>query len=138
MDTDSEHRIDALLIVDDCPEDVEIAKRILAKSGRINTVLSASDGAEALDLLEQGLPQVILIDINMPVMDGFEFLEHYAKRYGDQDDVAILMLTSSEYGPDQEKATANSLVQGYIAKPITKAQAVELVDRYGRVLVDLY
>lgn len=136
--------VPSLLIIDDNPFDVEIAQRILERSGRFERVYAASDGKEALDLFhdyntsrakypDHFPPLLILLDINMPVMDGFGFLEEYARLEHPEDmkPAVVVMLTSSSYGPDLDRALAHDAVEDYIVKPITPSQAIALADRFG-------
>src|SRR5690606_23777042 len=115
--------VQSLLIVDDNSFDVEITQIILERTGRFKHVYSVSDGKEALDLFldynasrarypDQFPPLVILLDINMPVMDGFGFLEAYAELTHPEDEKPsiFVMLTSSNASPDRDRALANPMV----------------------------
>jgi CheY-like chemotaxis protein len=108
-----------ILLVEDNDFDVEAVKRAFRKAEIVNPLHSAVDGVEALDKLRttggpHGKPLLILLDINMPRMDGFEFLsilrgdEHLRKS-------VVFMLTTSSYGADRERAYA-SHVAGYFLK----------------------
>ena len=69
----------AVLLVEDDPDSREALEALLEMSGRL--VRSASNGREAIEQLEKGMrPAVILLDLMMPVMNGWEFLEHRARR----------------------------------------------------------
>jgi CheY-like chemotaxis protein len=78
-------------------------------------------------------PLVILLDINMPLMSGFEFLSAYARLEGgaDGDPSIIVMLTSSSFEDDRNKAMQDPRVKDYIVKPMTRKRAVELADAFG-------
>jgi CheY-like chemotaxis protein len=138
--------ISSLLIVDDNSFDVEIAQRILMRTGRFKHVYSVSDGREALNLFvdyeasrakypEQFPPLVILLDINMPVLDGFGFLDAYARLQlpEERKSSIVIMLTSSNGYPDRERALAHSVVADYIVKPLTMSHATTLAERLGRL-----
>jgi CheY-like chemotaxis protein len=64
-----------ILIVDDEPDVAHLFRRLLARSGRRYRVLQARDGREALSILDDARPDVILLDLVMPNMDGFALLE---------------------------------------------------------------
>ncbi|GAB4412689.1 MAG: hypothetical protein OHK0039_18890 [Bacteroidia bacterium] len=71
-------------------------------------------------------PNLILLDINMPVMDGFEFLEAWQKiDFSGKDQVRIVMLTSSSNPRDLE-AARNYGVDGFINKPLTREKIISL------------
>jgi CheY-like chemotaxis protein len=81
-------------------------------------VLVFNNGQEVVEALRMGkVPRIILLDINMPIMDGWEFLEEYQKSE-EQADVYILTSSSNNY--DLEKADGFSNVKGYYTKPINK------------------
>jgi CheY-like chemotaxis protein len=96
-------------------------------------VLFFSDGEEALDFMndnlgnKHNLPDVIFLDINMPVMDGFQFMEEYIqikRKVGKQ--ITIYMVSSSIDDADMEKAKAISEISDYIIKPI-KAEGLNQI-----------
>lgn len=137
--------VQSLLIIDDNVFDVEIAERILMRTGRFKHIYAVTDGKEALDLFldynasraqypEKFPPLVILLDINMPVLNGFEFLDAYARldHPAETRSSIIVMLTSSGSTPDRERALAHALVENYIVKPLTTSTANDLADRLGR------
>ncbi|TXE13931.1 response regulator [Seonamhaeicola algicola] len=85
-----------------------------------------SDGEEAFDFLidnlnnEKELPDVILLDINMPIMDGFQFMEEYIKikpKVGKK--ITIYMVSSSVDPVDIDKAKSISEISDYIIKPVS-------------------
>ena len=113
------HNAVEILLVEDNDFDVEAVKRAFRKAEIVNRLHSAVDGVEALDKLRTSggphdKPLLILLDINMPRMDGFEFLN--ALR-GDEQlrKSVVFMLTTSSYGADRERAYASN-VAGYFLK----------------------
>jgi CheY-like chemotaxis protein len=109
-------------------EDDEVAnfllKKALETSGLASEVDSVLNGEEAIDLLnkntgDQSIPDIILLDLNMPVMNGFEFLEAFKKLdLPHKDQVKIIIVTSSVDQRDIMKAKEMG-VENYISKPIS-------------------
>ncbi|MFC5684540.1 response regulator [Flavobacterium sp. MAHUQ-51] len=100
-----------------------------------NKIMMFSDGEEAIDFLSENLndpnnlPDVIFLDINMPIMDGFEFMEEYIKikpYVGKK--IIIYMVTSSIDPIDIERSKAISEISDYIVKPIDAKQLAEIVE----------
>lgn len=91
------------------------------------------NGQEAIDALsaisnEEGYPNVILLDINMPIMNGWQFLEEYEKRNLNKD-IKIFVVSSSINQEEIDKANAYEFVDGYIFKPLTLEKIKELQQK---------
>ncbi|OJF91703.1 response regulator [Pararhizobium antarcticum] len=111
-------RIKSILTVDDDDNDLFICAYTIRKFDPEITTLTATNGAEALAVLRTTTPDAIILDINMPVMNGFEFLEHYAREFSVHAPV-VAMLTSSHLNADREKAMGYYFVKSYFEKPLT-------------------
>lgn len=108
-------------------EDDRITSKItelhLRQHGAFGRVQKYENGQSALEALLHAegcaatLPDLILLDLNMPVMDGWEFLEAFSAHVWHQE-VCVCVLTSSIHPDDKEKAAAFRAVQGYFSKPI--------------------
>lgn len=109
------------LIVDDSEAFVKLTKRTLNKSGLQCKVREASNGKAALDLLSgpDTCPDVILLDMNMPVMNGFEFLDQYIAQQQCPHTTLVYMLTSSVMEQDKLRAKRYPQIKGYFEKPLT-------------------
>jgi two-component system chemotaxis response regulator CheY len=114
------------LIVDDSSVMRKIVERSLRQAGiDLEKVLEASNGAEALAALEGNSVDLILCDINMPVMDGLEFVRQAATVEGAKG-VPIVMITTE--GSESHVVQALSAgARGYIRKPFTADQVKEHV-----------
>jgi len=108
-----------ILIIDDCEADQFLSKFLIQKISPNVSISQAYDGIEALDLLEKmkEAPDVIFIDINMPRMNGYEFLKIYSQKYDNKP--KIFILTSSNESVDQERSHKFECVESFITKPIT-------------------
>jgi CheY-like chemotaxis protein len=86
-------------------------------------ILTAKNGKEAIHLLHNlfttnlKTPSIIFLDINMPVMDGFEFLDVYSLMDGPKDDIKIVMVTSSNHSADKARAQTAG-VTDFVIKPV--------------------
>ncbi len=122
-----------ILLVDDSRDDIEMTKfRLLERSQMRCNLLVASDGEEALNTLraphgERGPIDLVLLDINMPEMDGFELLERIQK---DEQlkHTRVVMCTGSIYDKDMERARALGAV-GYITKPIDFLKLKTIIEQ---------
>ena len=110
-------KINSILVVDDDENDQFICEYTIRKFDPAIRVLKAFDGSEALDILHRETPNAIILDINLPVMNGFEFLDRYAEEFEVHAPV-VAMLTSSHLGTDRERALQYSFVRSYFEKPL--------------------
>ena len=113
------------LVVDDSITVRRVTERFLQRHGM--RVLTAKDGLDAISVLQDAKPDVILLDIEMPRMDGYEFASHVRndERYAD---VPIIMITSRV--GDKHRARAIELgVNDYLGKPYQDAQLLEAIQR---------
>lgn len=122
--------IGVVMIIDDNAVDQELYGRLIKRSGLVATVLSFLSAEDALAHLvarADPAPDAILLDINMPRMDGFDFLEAAVASLGDQfAAVVIMMLTTSLDPRDVERAKRYSVVKDYCDKPLTMAHLERL------------
>ena len=114
------------LIVDDSSVMRKIVERSLRQAGiELAKVFEAGNGAEALAVLEENAVDLILCDINMPVMDGLEFIKNLAG-VANAKDVPVVMITTE--GSESHVVQALCCgARGYIRKPFTAEQVKEHV-----------
>ena len=121
-----------LLVIDDDDINIFIIKKIVDKTGFDIEMTSKSNGQQAVEFLQTAItnqtafPDLILIDINMPVMNGWEFVEAYTT-LGVTKDVDLYILSSSVYENDIEKTKSYSNVKGFISKPLSMERLIELL-----------
>ncbi len=120
------HDNDTILLVEDDRVDAMTVKRALKEINVTNPIHTANNGEEALDFLrngENGKPCIILLDLNMPKMNGIEFLK-VAKQDDALRGIPVIVLTTSKDEHDRFE-TFNLSVAGYMIKPVDYVQFVE-------------
>ncbi|MEP0480455.1 MAG: response regulator, partial [Nonlabens sp.] len=136
-------KIDCILLVDDSPSTNFYNKKIIEKANIKADIFEAFNGLEALDFLKKQnkfkgqdivKPNIIFLDINMPKMDGFEFLEEYSKLPKENRcDVIVVFLTTSTWTKDKIKAIENDLIYGFIEKPLTNKELEKIIVHYNQL-----
>lgn len=126
-----------ILLVEDDQVDVMTVKRALKEIHVTNPVVNVENGEEALKYLRDPKsvkPCIILLDLNMPIMNGIEFMQ-VAKRDAQLKRIPVVVLTTSE--EQQDKVSSFDLgVAGYMAKPVDYRQFVEVmrtIDAYWTI-----
>ncbi|MCO7223019.1 response regulator [Pleionea sp. CnH1-48] len=123
--------LSCILIVDDNEGDQYICQHTIQKECPDTVILQAFDGVEALEVLESSelKPDLIILDINMPRMNGHEFLEAYAKKPENEKSSVVIMLTSSVQESDREQAMAHQCVIDFFNKPLDAEDIDKLKKR---------
>ena len=121
-----------VMLVDDNEIDNMINQKMLESINFAEKYYVYTSGKSALDFLENlvgdssaadVIPDLILLDINMPLMDGFQFLEEFATlKTKIKNKIDIFMLTTSINPSDKERADTNGLINKFLTKPLTVNQ----------------
>lgn len=121
--------ISNMTLIDDDEVFVFLTKKAIER-----THLVEFNGLDAIDFLRENsnnvdaLPEIILLDLSMPIMDGWQFLDQFSKLAPKIEKKIIIYLCSSSISPnDIQLAKKNSLVTDYVIKPITKEKLIELI-----------
>ncbi len=126
-----------VLLIDDSESDNFYHARKIRKMGITDNIHMCYSGQEALDYLRSELegvhpqPTLIFLDINMPGMNGWEFLEEYEKlEVAQQGEVVLTMLSNSIDTRDQQKAGKYSSVRGYYSKPLSEEYLQDILQMH--------
>lgn len=126
-------KIDIACIIDDDPIFVFGTKRIMEIANFCESFMIFRNGKEAFDKLkaiiiaDEKLPDLILLDLNMPIWDGWQFLDEFIK-IPHVNPITIYIMTSSIDPADIEKAKTYEEVSNYLVKPITMAELQKLME----------
>jgi CheY-like chemotaxis protein len=130
---DNKKPIDLVMLVDDNDTDNFISKRIIEITEFAHRVEVKNSGKSALDYLAENenipenLPNIIFLDINMPVVDGFVFLYEFEKfRELVRTKCKVIILSSSDNKRDIDKIVNNNYVIKFITKPLTETSLEEI------------
>ncbi len=122
-----------VMLVDDNDTDNFISKRIIEITNFADEVIVKSSGKSALDYLSDNnedverLPEIIFLDINMPIVDGFVFLYEFEKfNHVVKDNCKVIILSSSDNKRDIDKIVNNDYVIKFITKPLTETSLEEV------------
>ena len=122
--------IKEIWMIDDSTIDLMIYARIIKRSGLVEKTVQFSFAQEALDRLgeiETDKPDAVLLDINMPVIDGFTFLERAVETHGpDFTKILLVMLTTSISKQDRLRARSFPVVKGYLLKPLIETHLKQI------------
>jgi CheY-like chemotaxis protein len=119
-------KLNQILLVDDDYVDNFLNKRILENMNLAKEILICVSSTEALEHVKVNHPELILLDINMPIMSGLEFLEMLQQH--NNFECPVVVLTSSNHPGDIAKA-AELRVSYYLVKPLTEDKVRKMIER---------
>jgi CheY-like chemotaxis protein len=128
-----------VLLVDDDSTTNYLNSLLLSRLSVTEQLLVAQNGLEALQKLDQMCsgpaastgPMLVLLDVNMPVMNGLDFLKTYQQHPRKQDcPLVIVMLTTSQHSQDLERIKSLAIAVDIISKPLTREKITTILQRY--------
>ncbi len=137
------HLKSCILLVDDDPATNYLNKYFLEKVACAKHIFQVTNGKEALDFIlqkgtaprEEGvchLPDLIILDIHMDSMNGFDFLEAYGALHPSLNQAKVIILSTSDYREDMDRAAEFPCVVDYLVKPIVLKDWQALALKHGK------
>jgi CheY-like chemotaxis protein len=129
-------KLNSILLIDDDKATNFMHTYLIKKTLVVDTVISKLNGEEAIAYLttkkdgEYPQPDLIFLDINMPVMNGWEFIEEYKKSNFSKKSVLIIMLTTSLNPIERKRAEKIEIISGFVTKPLTAEYLQDIVKSY--------
>ena len=120
-------KIELACVIDDDSIYIKLIKKIIETRKLCDNLLIFNDGKEGIEYFEalqskighHAIPDVILLDLNMPIMDGWEFIERFTKiRHEFEKTITLYVVSSSINQSDVDKAKSLSSVKNYLIKPL--------------------
>lgn len=118
-----------ILYVEDNPQNMRLVRKILTNAGY--EVLEAVNGYSCLSLVEQNRPDVILMDVNLPDIDGLEVTSRL-RNEPEFKDIPIIALTANAMYGDRERCIEGGC-SDYISKPVVKQELLNIVAKYAKL-----
>jgi CheY-like chemotaxis protein len=123
-----------IFLIDDDPVFVYLTKKIICSVNGECEIMEFSDGELAIGRLKQicgdssSLPDIIFVDLSMPVMDGWEFLDEYARLRPQLNKAIELFIVSSSITPQEvERSKTYPMVSDFLIKPVAKGKIAEIL-----------
>lgn len=133
-----EKKVRCIMLIDDNKDDNFFHKRIITKHDAAEIVVTMDSAEAALEYLKEtqrtdpkNYPNLIFLDVNMPRMNGWEFLEEYRKLDKEfQKKIVVVMLTTSD-SPNKKAAELEDLIASFRTKPLTKEMLDEILSQFN-------
>lgn len=128
-------KIPEIITVEDDPITSMLLRKLIERNREIDLCTSFNNGEEALDFVKRRIqdknaPQLILLDLNMPIMDGWQFLDALA-HFPESKKIQVYVMTSSIDTGDFEKSKSYDMIKGYFYKPISPKMLSEVISKYN-------
>lgn len=130
-------KIEIIALIDDDETYIYISKRMLKQIDNVNKIEVFGNGLDGLNYLKLNidnpllLPEIIFLDLSMPIMDGWQFLEEFINLNATNFKKITIYICSSSISPyDIDRAKSLNAVTGYIIKPLSKEDFTKLISDY--------
>jgi CheY-like chemotaxis protein len=128
-----------IFCIDDDPISLMISKKIITKASFAKEILTALNGEETLKIYDElcknnalsSKPELIFLDLNMPIMGGWEFLEQFTQpEYAGFNNTKVIILSSTIDPKDLARAKTYKIVVDFLPKPITAGMLEYLTEKF--------
>lgn len=130
-------KINCIMLIDDNPHDIFFNSWTIKKNGKVQSIVSEYNGLKAIEYLSklekenEQIPDLIFLDLNMPVLDGWGFLDQFQLQFPHfVSKIRIIILSTSNYVGDIERAKNYPFVSSFITKPLTSEQLDTIFTNY--------
>ena len=130
--------LSCILLVDDDDTTNYLNQTLLRRMAVSDAVLVAGNGQEALDLLHRhcasaassACPVLVLLDMKMPLMNGFEFLQAYAQRPVRENPTVVIIMLTTSLNPKDVAQMQGLPIAGYLTKPLTRDKVSQVLQEH--------
>ena len=133
--------LDQILCIDDDPITLMLCKKVISRALFSKEIITLQNGEEAINYFNNlkqisnqesatVLPQLIFLDLNMPVMGGWEFLDYFNdKKFSEFNSIKVVILSSTIDPEDLEKSKQYPMVFDFLSKPISQSMLLYLKEK---------
>ena len=130
-------RLHTILLVDDDAPTLFLNKLVIEDLDCTDRVLTAENGRQAIDMLTEKIddeflcPDLILLDINMPIINGWEFMDKYQILSAEQKaKIVVVMLTTSLNPDDRSRAESIEDIKDFVSKPLDEITLKDIIEKH--------
>ena len=123
-------KFERFILIDDNEDDNFFHEIVIRRAGFKGEILVFESGMDALDFFEldgMSIPTFVFLDINMPMMDGFEVARRATHSLANKPNAVLSMLTSSDSPADRQRAQTLTIIKNYIIKPLDAPSLLEIM-----------
>ena len=130
-------RLKTILLIDDDAPTLFLNKLVIQDLDCTDKILTAENGRQAIEMLtektDQGFlcPDLILLDINMPIVNGWEFMDKYQSLSAEQKaKIVVVMLTTSLNPDDRSRAESIKDIKDFVSKPLDETTLKDIIEKH--------
>lgn len=123
-------------VIDDDKIFQYVMKKVIEASNRVDKIIQFEDGDQAIKYFlankdnEESIPDLVFLDINMPFVDGWEFLDQFTQTTFKKELITIYISSSSQSSYDMDKYLTYPKLKGYLIKPVSKLEFERVLEEH--------